>query len=233
MQQPRCDFILHRTDGTAARFHPSSNGPGEIVTSSLPNWLTGGPNVPVLLERGGDPGATEHATFRTLGSGRQTFSCGRNNSSDLCAQCKTERCHMDSLPTGVLEQITSRLSWRETLIWPRLGCPALRCALAARQILWARRLSLVASAFPWDAMASDIQFAASGTIMLRTLRSAASGAIDRCTQCKTERPRGFDMERPIGFYGHGSWKGQWYCIICWVKFFVMDVKLRRQFHHTG
>ena len=50
--------------------------------------------------------------------------------------------HMDSLPTCVLEQITCCFSWRETLIWPRLGSPALRCVLAPRQILWARRLSL-------------------------------------------------------------------------------------------
>ena len=28
MKQPRCDFIVHRTCGTAARLHPSSNSPG-------------------------------------------------------------------------------------------------------------------------------------------------------------------------------------------------------------
>ena len=27
-KQPICDFVVHRTDGTAARLHPSTKGPG-------------------------------------------------------------------------------------------------------------------------------------------------------------------------------------------------------------
>ena len=41
MSAPRCDFIVHRSDGTAARLHPLSAGPGQIVTGWLGDWLPG------------------------------------------------------------------------------------------------------------------------------------------------------------------------------------------------
>ncbi len=68
MKQPRCDFVVHRADGTAARLHPSPSGPGEIVTSLLDDWLPHGHKSPVLLERDA-AGAAEYGfarPFRTL-----------------------------------------------------------------------------------------------------------------------------------------------------------------------
>ena len=66
MKQHRCDFVVHRNDGTHARLHPSSSQAGHIVTGSLQNWLLEGYNEPLLLER--DIGAAEHnvTAFRTL-----------------------------------------------------------------------------------------------------------------------------------------------------------------------
>ena len=60
MQQPRCDFIVHRTDGTAARVHPSSTAPGQIVTGMLDEWLPHGHTRPLLLDQ--NAGAAEHNT---------------------------------------------------------------------------------------------------------------------------------------------------------------------------
>ncbi len=51
MRQPRCDFVVHRADGTATRLHPSSKGPGEIVIGSLDDWLPHGHNLPRRSER--------------------------------------------------------------------------------------------------------------------------------------------------------------------------------------
>ena len=66
MMQQRCDFVVHRNDGTHARLHPSSSKAGHIVTGYLQNWLPEGYNEPLLLER--DIGAAEHnvTAFRTL-----------------------------------------------------------------------------------------------------------------------------------------------------------------------
>lgn len=66
MGQPRCDFVVHRADGTAARLHPSKNGPGKIVTGMLDDWLCIGPTRPLCMER--NRGATEHNAeqFRNL-----------------------------------------------------------------------------------------------------------------------------------------------------------------------
>ena len=59
MKQPRCDFVVRRADGTAARLHPSSTGPGQIVIGCLDDWVPHGNNNPVLLERD-TPGVAEH-----------------------------------------------------------------------------------------------------------------------------------------------------------------------------
>ena len=38
MNQPRFDFVAIRSDGTAARFHPGSKGPGDVAVGQLSDW---------------------------------------------------------------------------------------------------------------------------------------------------------------------------------------------------
>ena len=38
MKQPRFDFVAIRSDGTAARFHPGSKGPGVVAVGQLSDW---------------------------------------------------------------------------------------------------------------------------------------------------------------------------------------------------
>ena len=38
MKQPRFDFVAIRSDGTAARFHPGSKGPGDVAVGQLSDW---------------------------------------------------------------------------------------------------------------------------------------------------------------------------------------------------
>ena len=59
MGEHRCDFVVLRADGTAARLHPSSKKAGSIVIGRLQDWLLKGHSNPVLLAKE-TAGVAEH-----------------------------------------------------------------------------------------------------------------------------------------------------------------------------
>jgi len=84
MHQPRFDFIVHRTDGTAARLHPSRNGPGHIVTGALNDWLCDSQPRPLLMER--NAGATEHNAEQPFRALHQVDTISRRQASVFLEQ---------------------------------------------------------------------------------------------------------------------------------------------------
>ena len=80
MKQPRFDFVAIRSDGTAARFHPGSNGPRVVVVGQLSDWT-----VPVgakayvvapVMERVTAPAETRSAEFQHFSEAHQTDVIG-------------------------------------------------------------------------------------------------------------------------------------------------------------
>jgi hypothetical protein len=88
MKQPRCDFVVHRANGTAARLHPSSTKPGQIITGCLDDWVAPGHQRPSLLTRDTAGvaehgqhihGAAEHDAARTFRTVHQVDTVSRKS----------------------------------------------------------------------------------------------------------------------------------------------------------